>query len=274
MNLARSKFGFEVENFSLRGPACSLPELMEKHQFVVLRKQSLTLEEQVQLTSLLGEPEPSWEDQHPDNEFVQLMDSRFQIKITEKSSSKYWHLDRSFMRYPTRFTVLYAKQADIGSRGTQILDARLLCSRVQSAIDIELSSLRAVHAFSLRFPDIMRAKGHDPLKIERQISIYPDVVQPLVRKSEFGNSLYFSELCVKKILDLADEDSLRIISLALTAMKGQDMVYEHEWHRGDVLIWDNFSTVHRANPAGTSNMRVLHRTTVGGKGYESANRQI
>ena len=263
MNLTRSEFGFEVQDFFINNPACSLLELADKHQFVLLRNQELTLEEQVQLTSLLGVPEPSWEDRHPENGFVQLMDSRAQMRISGKSSSKYWHLDRSFMRFPTRFTVLYAKQADTGSRGTQILDARLLYSRVQSALDLELADLFAVHSFSLRFPDIMRAKGHDPAKIERQISIYPDVLHPLVCKSEFGNSLYFSELCVKKILNVSSEDSRRIVSLAMSALEAQDMIYEHEWQRGDVLIWDNSSTIHRANPAVTSTTRVLHRTTVG-----------
>ena len=262
MNAIRPTFGYEIGNLSLRPPTSSwLPELVKRHQFVVLRKQDLTLEQQVDLTSALGTPEQCWEDRHPENEMVQLMDSKVQKTCAGQGSSQYWHLDRSFMAVPTRFTVLYAKYADASSRGTQILDGRLLYTRVENAVDTALVDLSAVHAFAYRFPDIMKAKGRSEVEIVRKMSAYPDVVHPLVRVGDLGNALYYSDLCVKEIHNVSSERSRSIIEAIKSFLNAQDMVYEHRWRKGDVLIWDNFSTIHRAGRSITNMERVLHRTT-------------
>ena len=39
-------------------------------------------------------------------------------------------------------------------------------------------------------------------------------------------------------------------------------VYRHKWHLGDVVMWDNTGTMHRAMPYAEDSGRLLHRTTV------------
>ena len=40
-------------------------------------------------------------------------------------------------------------------------------------------------------------------------------------------------------------------------------VYVHKWRLGDLVIWDNRCTLHRASPfASNEHMRELHRTTI------------
>ena len=40
-------------------------------------------------------------------------------------------------------------------------------------------------------------------------------------------------------------------------------VHEHVWRAGDLIVWDNRCTMHRAMPYDEMNQRrVLHRTTV------------
>jgi alpha-ketoglutarate-dependent taurine dioxygenase len=40
--------------------------------------------------------------------------------------------------------------------------------------------------------------------------------------------------------------------------------YTHEWHEGDLVVWDNTGMLHRALPYDVSSRRILHRTTVHG----------
>ena len=42
-------------------------------------------------------------------------------------------------------------------------------------------------------------------------------------------------------------------------------VYRHRWTLGDLLIWDNTGTMHRAQPYTKESGRLMHRTTLAGK---------
>ncbi len=41
-------------------------------------------------------------------------------------------------------------------------------------------------------------------------------------------------------------------------------VYEHKWSQGDMVIWDNHGTMHRAMPYDDESGREMHRTTIAG----------
>jgi alpha-ketoglutarate-dependent taurine dioxygenase len=41
-------------------------------------------------------------------------------------------------------------------------------------------------------------------------------------------------------------------------------VYRHEWKLGDMVIWDNTGTMHRAIPYPPDSGRMMHRTQLAG----------
>lgn len=239
----------------------NLRAIVEEHQVVVVRNLSLSLDSQIEITTLLGQPEEAWEDRHPSSKFLQLMDSRTQIKIDRKSSSKYWHLDRSFMPHPTRFTFLHAVQVGNGACGTQFIDARDLYMRLSNEVRDVIRNLDAIHDFSLHFPDVMEAKGYEGKQIGNLKRKYPPSRHPLVRVSEYGDSLYYSELCVGRVRGVSDQESEKILEEIRDTVARTEQIYEHIWQPHDTLIWDNYSTIHRARPDGAQGLRVLTRST-------------
>lgn len=44
-----------------------------------------------------------------------------------------------------------------------------------------------------------------------------------------------------------------------------EFVYRHEWSVGDMIIWDNCGTMHRAEPYPDDSGRMMHRTTLVGE---------
>ena len=42
-------------------------------------------------------------------------------------------------------------------------------------------------------------------------------------------------------------------------------VYGHHWRIGDLVLWDNRSTMHRRDPFDNAARRVMHRTQIKGK---------
>jgi taurine dioxygenase len=43
-------------------------------------------------------------------------------------------------------------------------------------------------------------------------------------------------------------------------------IYEHRWRLGDLVMWDNRSTMHRRDPFDGAARRVMHRTQIKGGG--------
>ena len=44
-----------------------------------------------------------------------------------------------------------------------------------------------------------------------------------------------------------------------------EFVYRHEWKFGDLVMWDNTGTLHRAIPYDGASGRLLHRTMLQGE---------
>ena len=43
------------------------------------------------------------------------------------------------------------------------------------------------------------------------------------------------------------------------------LIYEHHWRIGDLVVWDNRTTMHRRDPFDNASRRVMHRTQIKGK---------
>jgi taurine dioxygenase len=44
-------------------------------------------------------------------------------------------------------------------------------------------------------------------------------------------------------------------------MTQEDLIYKHHWHVGDVVMWDNTSTMHRRDPFPSHMTRLLKRVS-------------
>jgi alpha-ketoglutarate-dependent taurine dioxygenase len=42
-------------------------------------------------------------------------------------------------------------------------------------------------------------------------------------------------------------------------------VYRHQWKLGDMVVWDNTGTMHRALPYAVESRRLMHRTMLQGE---------
>ena len=59
--------------------------------------------------------------------------------------------------------------------------------------------------------------------------------------------------------------SQRIIALLYRRSIRPARLYRHCWRRGDIVLWDNRATMHRADHTGVVGDRVLHRYLVRGE---------
>ena len=220
----------------------------------------MTPSDLIELASCFGPVEMAWEDQHPEHTQLQLLDSRKQQKRIQKGSSQYWHTDRSFVPFPSRLTFLYAEKIYGEVRATEFVSMIELTSRIDAAWLDRYGSSEAVHSFALNFPKIMREKGHAEEKINRQISLYPEIRQPLLRRVNRGRVVYFNELCVREVFGLPGVESENLISDLVSSINSAPR-YSKNWREGDLLVWDNYSVIHRGAIGSANGHRRLLRAT-------------
>ncbi len=61
---------------------------------------------------------------------------------------------------------------------------------------------------------------------------------------------------------LGVEESQEVITYLFEHSTRPENTYDHRWTEGDVVIWDNGCVMHRADHAGVSGDRVMHRGMV------------
>jgi taurine dioxygenase len=95
----------------------------------------------------------------------------------------------------------------------------------------------------------------------------PDVVHPLVRRHPDTDrrALYMNPNRMSHVVGLEHAESDRLLDELIRHAIEPRYQYRHQWRRGDIVIWDNRCTMHKANadyPAGAR--RLMHRIIVEG----------
>jgi taurine dioxygenase len=95
----------------------------------------------------------------------------------------------------------------------------------------------------------------------------PEATHPLVRThpETHRKSLYLNPNRMERIVGLEREESDRLLDELITHAIQPRYQYRHVWRQGDIVIWDNRCTMHKANadyPEGER--RLMHRVIVAG----------
>lgn len=106
----------------------------------------------------------------------------------------------------------------------------------------------------------------DPLTNAQKQAV-PPLEQPCVRvHPENGRpALYVSPTWVRRFADLSEQESRPLLDELMTFACQDRFAYYHRWSVGDVLVWDNRSSMHRVCEYDDHNTRrLMHRTTIKG----------
>jgi taurine dioxygenase len=98
----------------------------------------------------------------------------------------------------------------------------------------------------------------------RTVSQVPSVSHALVRQHPVtGRTILYVNLEPRaRIVDPDGKEHPEFVAFLREHMNRG--AYRHKWHKGDLVVVDNFAAAHCATPAHSSELRVLHRTTVPG----------
>ena len=196
-------------------------------------------------------------------------------------AGRMWHSDMCFTPEPSRGSALYALEVPKADDGTPLGDTCFASTAaafdaLPSDLRERISGLRAVNSFSARNAAAAERGAKDPtvdavalehLKAQRDKSSVPDVDHPLVRTHPVTGRkcLYVSELITSEIIGLPREEGGALLKQLLEHITSAPFVYRHSWSVGDVVMWDNCSSMHYAiGDYQLPQRRLMYRSTIRG----------
>ena len=171
--------------------------------------------------------------------------------------NRLWHTDASFQDPPGRYSMLSAKVVPPVDADTEFADTRAAYDALPEEEKRRLEGLRVHHsiAYSRQTLGFEFSQGEqDALQ---------GAIHPLVRTipRSHRRSLYVASHA-SRIIDWPVPEGRLLLRDLIEHATQAEFVYRHSWRAGDLVIWDNRATMHRARPFDdTKYRRELRRVT-------------
>jgi alpha-ketoglutarate-dependent 2,4-dichlorophenoxyacetate dioxygenase len=253
--------------------AAEIAAAVEHHGVLVFREQALEDRHQIEFSQLFGPLEAPIgtirrDRKHrlgrkladisnlDENNSIRASTDRWRMMLR---ANELWHTDSSFKRVPAKFSLLSARELPPEGGETEFADLRAAYEALAPETLDRIAPLVAEHSiFHSR-----SLVGYTEFSDDERAAL-PPVQQDLVRLHPGSR---------RKTLCLASHASHiigwpipqgRALLKELTDFSTQPrFVYQHRWRVGDLVMWDNRCTLHRALPYDDMRCRRdMRRTTV------------
>lgn len=254
--------------------AAAIEAAMDRYAVLVFRRGTpLTTQQQLAFTKSLGELEPPYTRINAD-QGVRLDDpaladqsnlgpdgailAREDRKRLFILGNRLWHSDSSYKRIPAKYSLLSAHVIPPVGGDTEFADMRAAWDMLDPDLKQEVRDLVAEHSriYSkgvLGFPFT-----------EQEVRDFAPVRQPLVRTHpRTGRQSLFLASHAGRIVGWPVPEALLLLRELIEHATQSALVYRHTWQVGDLVMWDNRTTMHRARLYDDRKYpRDLRRTTL------------
>ena len=268
--------GAEISGANLREPldaatVRAIEEAFHQHVVAVFRGQDLTEEDQRRFATAfggLGERRRSPNGNTPggdyDTPFMLVTNIKDEkgVPIGAFGDGEMWfHHDTSYYEKPHKATLLYSMT--LPSRGGNTCFANMYKAYENVPADLK-KKLDGRKVLQL----------HDYKRRER-IDIYNTDISGMLRHEQpifvthpatGRKALYISRLMSARIKGLAPDENEAILEQLFDISEDPSIVFEHEWKLGDLVMWDNYASIHMRRDFPRDEPRLMRRLTLEGYG--------
>jgi alpha-ketoglutarate-dependent taurine dioxygenase len=245
--------------------AGELRELLEHRGVLVFPKIAFTDEEHVAFTKTLGTFAPEMSDKDGEDKVHPIT---LDEKVNPSSAiylkgSLYWHIDGTMNQMPILASLLSCKvPSPKGTGNTGFANTYAAYEALPAEKKAEYDAYRVRHgAWATLF---YWSPEPDQTLLERMQAI-GDVGIPLVWNHRSGRKSLVIGNTAHTIEGKSHFDSARILNELRQWATQEAFTYSHEWSVGDLVIWDNTGTMHRAEWYDPACGRMMHRTKLEGE---------
>lgn len=248
---------------ALREAALAFPVL-------VIPGQDLSPEALVRFARSFGELQPHTAERYrhpdfPELSYISNVDRDGKVDVfgqTKRATG--WHSDGSFLEVPYSFTILYGLEVPSVGGPTLFANTTLAYERLDEETRRRADGATAIHAIGSG-PEGAGSPSRQK-RVERP-DLFPDIEKPVVRvHPETGRkALFINPMHTSHIVGEDREEADALYARLIAFCTRPEFVYEHRWNVGDLVIWDQRCTLHRAGGGVAPNeRRIMLRALVRG----------
>jgi taurine dioxygenase len=262
--------GAEVRGVDLREPIdaathAALNQAFINHHVLVIRDQDYAPEQFKTAAQVFGELQQHDKKEHhvPGHPDVYYVSNDEIVNGKRIIPGETFHTDHSNHPRPPKATTLFAVQLPSRGGDTQYVSMHRAYDDLPQAMQERIKGLRAVHVYQSKYSP--RSLGNIDAASLRDLP--PPGIHPLVQRHPENHrpALYLNPVRIEVIEGMADRDAIELIAELMAHATRPQYEYRHQWRHGDMVIWDNRSVMHQANPDyDMSERRYLYRLMLKG----------
>jgi taurine dioxygenase len=240
------------------------------HSIMLFRDQDLTDDDQFRFARTLGPIAPRSRPPVEKRDYVPDPDNPMHL-VTDRVDEQgrrlgslghgemWFHTDKCYEQNPHRASLLYAIEIPSSGGETKFASLYRAYDRLPASLREKLEGRRVLQVYDFTTTD--------PAVTDDRLDELMHCWQPIfVTNPDTGRrALYVNRLMSARIDGMDDAESRETLAALCDLIEAPDNVYVHSWRPGDLIVWDNLSSLHARNDWPEDQRRTLRRCTVEGE---------
>jgi taurine dioxygenase len=258
------RIGAEIRGVSLGGTIedstlAAIRAALIRHKVIFFRDQHLDDKQHAAMVARFGRA-------GFDGEGAAAEEARLiELNSNDGYAADIWHTDQTYVESPPDVTTLRAITIPKTGGDTMWANTAAAYEELPQQLKTLAESLRGIHTNAF---DYTQFSGKDKnkedwLKVQRPVRM--EAEHPIVRvHPETGERALVLGAYLQRFSGLNSSDSRHIIAILQDHITRPENTVRWQWRAGDVTLWDNRATQHRAIVDFGTQLRVVKRATLPG----------
>lgn len=261
--------GAEIIGLDVNAPidaatAAALGQAWTENIVLLIRAPALSQEDQLRFAQCFGpvgaRPRPA--DERPES--AETVDPAMMLVSNIRVNGKpigslpdgemFYHHDTIFKATPNRGTMLYAIEIPSVGGNTKFANLYKAYDALPKRIKSRIAGRKAYHDYDYVVYASRQGKGENATTIDGHA--HPVAI---THPASGRKALYVDRLMTMRIEGLPEDESDALLDEMFDIAEREDLVYEHAWTPGDLLIWDNLCSAHARTDFPAGERRLLRR---------------
>ncbi|CAN7561813.1 TauD/TfdA family dioxygenase [Phenylobacterium sp. LjRoot219] len=261
------RIGAEIRGLQLSGDlddatVAAIRGALNRHKVIFFRDQQLDNAGHEAFAARLGAPVA-----HPTVPVAEGSRYLLDLESREGFAASTWHTDVTFAPAYPEASILRAIEVPEAGGDTLWANTATAYDDLPAPLKALVDDLRAIHSNSYDYANVFSNTSQERAEAYRKVfaSTVYETEHPVVRvHPETGERNLLVGQFVQRFVGLNSADSQRIFAILQEHITKPENTVRWRWRAGDVAIWDNRATQHRAIADFGLQGRHLRRATIAG----------
>jgi taurine dioxygenase len=170
----------------------------------------------------------------------------------------FFHTDKCYHRRPHRATFLYGTEIPSDGGDTRFSSMYAAYDRLPAELKKKLEGKMVMQGYEYGLSS--------RISLDHELKNIHHCSQPMIltNPSSGRKGLYVASVNTMWIEGMERDESEAILQQCFAIAENDEIIYNHKWRIGDLLMWDNLACLHARTDWPKEQTRTLRRCTVEG----------